>query len=145
MFHVLAETDVMHTMRLFKTLWFFLVCHVSLPVTSEFVINAKNDDGNVVKEVIQEHMEGSYITLEYTDWDLTKITHLIDSKSGFSIYRVILYGELDIDQPLIETLCFVNHVAPTEFIEPDSVSKLRQVCRSMYSILIQIIVSHSMI
>lgn len=97
-------------------------------VNCEFIINAKNDDGNVVREVIQEHVEESFITLEYTEWDLTKITQLIDFKSGFSVYRVILYGELDLGQPAITTLCFVNHVASTDFIEPDSVSKLRQVC-----------------
>ena len=96
-------------------------------LNAEFAINAKNDDGNVVREVLQENVQESYITLEYTDWDLTKITQLIDFKSGFSIYKVVLFGELDLGQPSVDTLCFVNHVAPTEFIEPESVSKLRQV------------------
>lgn len=93
----------------------------------DFVVNVRTRDGNVVKQTIKEHPHDSFITLEYDDWDLTKVTQVIDYQSGFSIYRIVLYGEIDAGQPLIQTLCFLNHLSHADFIEPDSVGKLRQV------------------
>ena len=97
------------------------------PTLTEFLVNVKTEAGNVVKQSITENMADLSVRLEYQDWDLTTITQLVDFKSNLNIFRIIIYGEVELGQPTAQILCFVSHFAPTDFIEPDSVSKLRQV------------------
>lgn len=96
-------------------------------IRAEFLVNAKTQLGNVVRQSITEDISDNSIRLEFVDWDLTKITQVVDFKSGFSIFRAVLYGEVDLGQPTSQILCFVNNLGPKDFIEADSVSKLRQV------------------
>ena len=122
-----SQEITMNVTWLLLVLALFLLS-LCLPQTrSEFLVNAKTKAGNVVKQSITENISDNSITLEYTDWDLTKITQLVDFKSGFNLFRVVLYGEVDMGQPTVQILCFVSHLISTEFIEPDLVSKLRQV------------------
>lgn len=114
-------------MRIFTSLCMLLLCSPAPHTVAEFLVNAKTKAGNVVKQSITENIADNHILLEYTDWDLTKITQLVDFKSGFNIFRVVLYGEVDLGQPTVQILCFANNLISTDFIEPDLVSKLRQV------------------
>ena len=115
--------------------WILLfVCFVS--TDGEFLVNVKTEAGNVVKQSITENIADSYVRLQYEDWDLTRVTQLVDFKSNYNVFRVILYGEIELGQPLAQIMCFVTHFANADFIEPDAVSKLRQV--SLFTTIVKI-------
>lgn len=94
-------------------------------------MNVKTRANNVVKQSIRENISDFSVVLEYEDWDLTRITQLVDFKAGLNIFRIVLYGEIELGQPTAQIMCFIGHLTATDFIEPDAVSKLRQVCCSM--------------
>lgn len=104
---------------------YLLSCLTS--VSADFLVNVKTDAGNVVKQSIRENISESSVILEYEDWDLTQVTQVVDFKSSLNIFRIIIYGEIELGQPPAQILCFIGHFATTDFIEPDAVSKLRQV------------------
>ena len=93
----------------------------------EFLVNVRTEAGNIVKESISEDIAQSRVTLEYEDWDLTTVTQVVDFRASLNIFRIILYGEIELNQPTAQVLCFVTNFSRSEFIEPDAVSKLRQV------------------
>ena len=84
-----SQEITMNVTWLLLVLALFLLS-LCLPQTrSEFLVNAKTKAGNVVKQSITENISDNSITLEYLDWDLTKITQLVDFKSGFNLFRVV--------------------------------------------------------
>lgn len=104
-------------------------------VAGEFLVNVKTKAGNVVKQSIRENITESFIVLKYTDWDLTEVTQVVDFQSSLNIFRVVMYGEIELGQPPARILCFINYLSVADFIEPDAVSKLRQVSKSRIIVL----------
>jgi len=111
----------------FSRLVLLALVFTSTEILSEFIVNVKTQAGNVIKQSIKEDVADSSIMLEYKDWDLTKVTQVVDFKSNLNLFQIIVYGEMDLNQPPFQVLCFLSYFKTAEFIEPGAVSKLRQV------------------
>lgn len=90
------------------------------------VVNVRDQDGGVIKEIIYANITDDTITVELQLPDSTLITQHIDFTKEVQIVQVLLLGEEERGQKPYQILCFVNHVQANEFISPDAMSKLRQ-------------------
>ncbi|XP_064651487.1 out at first protein-like [Lineus longissimus] len=93
---------------------------------SQLVVNVKNGGGEIVHETINANTTEDTIKLEFKKADGTIVTQLIDFKSEFQIFKVMVLGEEERGQTQPQVLCFVTRFIKNEFISSDAMSKLRQ-------------------
>ncbi|XP_025192515.1 out at first protein isoform X1 [Melanaphis sacchari] len=108
---------------------YFYIFYIILHHSCQFyclVVNVKDQDGGVIKEIIYANITDDTITVELQLPDSTLITQHIDFIKEVQIVQVLLLGEEERGQKPYQILCFVNHVQANEFISPDAMSKLRQ-------------------
>ncbi|XP_067130570.1 out at first protein [Centruroides vittatus] len=95
-------------------------------VTSQLVINVKNQGGDVLQETIQSNTTEETIILEFQKPEGTFVTQFIDFKAEVQIFRVLVLGEEEMGQSQYQVMCFVTRFSKNEFISADAMSKLRQ-------------------
>ncbi|XP_030834059.1 out at first protein isoform X2 [Strongylocentrotus purpuratus] len=103
-----------------------LFCILSHIVTSQLVINVKNDGGDLVQESINADVKRDVIYLQFQKLDGTLVKMVIDFKSEVRIFKTIVLGEEERLESQYHIMCFVTKFSKAEFISSDAMSKLRQ-------------------
>lgn len=95
-------------------------------VTSQLVVNARNQGGETIVENITANTSADTVTLEFINSDGSYVTQLMDFKSEIQIIRMYVLGEQELGQTRPQILCFVTRFMRNDFISSDAMSKLRQ-------------------
>ena len=128
---------------------YFTVIFILKWAQTQLVVNLKNNGGQIFTETIYSNASEDFVNIEYQTSDGSAVSHLIDyrnvsfifinvqnsltissillSSQDIQIFRVLMLGEQENEEPTYHALCLVLSFNVNEIISSDAISKLRQV------------------
>jgi len=103
-----------------------IVVSVTDLVSTELVVNVKNQGGEIFQESFRSNVSDETVLLELQQFDGSKITQFIDFRNEIQIIHAITLGEEEQKESLFQIVCFVTQFQKTDFIPSDAMAKLRQ-------------------